>query len=187
VKNSGEQPLFTLKGLLAGAVLFSVYGVILFSLDPEWVGWAGPLVFGGALYAADPPPPLFSSPEEALQMSSLFSLLSFFILGLIIAIRGERNLAWLSWLRAGLAGLWKARNHLRSRRSIQLPPLDSTHNTNSINSQAWNSQHLAVGEEDAATPPHTGGSVSRDLGVASPEGLQALHREAVSAESNDIL
>ena len=52
----GKEPLCTVKELLVFGVICVVYSSILFSLDPEWVGWAAPLVFGGAFYAADPPP-----------------------------------------------------------------------------------------------------------------------------------
>lgn len=102
VKKSGREPLFTMKALVVGAVLFSIYGVILFSMDPAWVAWAGPMALGGALYVPDPPPALFSAPQEVFQVASLFSLFSLFTLGLLIVLRGEPRLGWLSWLKAVL-------------------------------------------------------------------------------------
>ena len=50
-----------------------IYSSILFSLDPEWVGWAAPLAFGGALYAAGPPPASahLGSPGDVFPMAYL--------------------------------------------------------------------------------------------------------------------
>jgi hypothetical protein len=98
IRNDGpagaREPLFTLKELMAYVALCSVYAVILFSLDPEWVGWAGPLVLGGALSATDAPPgpPVFGSPKEAMEMGSILSVLSLvclFLPGLFAARRAD--------------------------------------------------------------------------------------------------
>ncbi len=102
VKNRTGEPLFTIKELLVGAVLCLVYSVTLLSLDPQWVAWAAPMVFGGALYVPDPPPVVLSSPREVLGAASLFSFVSLFALGLLMTIRGEPNFVWLAWLKAGL-------------------------------------------------------------------------------------
>ena len=75
MKNHTEERIFTKKGLAISLLFYSIYAVILFSIDPKWVGWAGPMDLG-ALYVPNSPPPLFSDPQAAFQMGSLFSLLS---------------------------------------------------------------------------------------------------------------
>ncbi len=112
-----KEPLCTLKELLAFGVICVVYCSILFSLDPDWVGWAAPLVFGGALYAADPPASVrLASPQQALVTSYLFAVLSLLALVLLGVVRDNRHLKWLAWLRAELKSesIAKARKLLRS-------------------------------------------------------------------------
>ncbi len=96
-----KEPLFTVKELLFGVALCTVYTALLLSMDPEWIGWAAPLVFGGALAASGPPPvPVFSaSPREVLQMASSMSLFSLLALGLLIAVRGEHGIGWFARAR----------------------------------------------------------------------------------------
>ena len=56
MENQPEEKVFTAKGVMITVLYFSIYGVILFSLDPDWIMWAVPMVMG-ALYVPDPPPP----------------------------------------------------------------------------------------------------------------------------------
>ncbi len=90
MKEQPEDPLFTTKGIIMGAVYGCIYAAIIFSMDPEWVGWAGPMALG-ALYVPNTPPPLFSDPAAALEMGSWFSLLSLVMLVLVSVIREEES------------------------------------------------------------------------------------------------
>ncbi len=176
MKNPGAEPLFTMKALVVGGVLYSIYGVILFSMDPEWVAWAGPMALGGALYVPDPPPALFSSPQEAFQMASLFSLLSLFTLGLLIVLRGEPRLGWLSWLKAALIngrrkGLAKAQNAPGTRGVLDVRVLMPSCPDDSIDAEAWKCHHPPDGEERLATLPPGRRVVPRDLEVGGSEDL----------------
>ena len=103
MKNFRGKGIFTKGGILIGAVAFTIYGIILLSLDQRWVLWAGSMSFG-ALYVPDPPPPLFFHSEEAFQMSALFNLFGLLALLLLMVVGGEVTFGWLSWLRAW----WKA-------------------------------------------------------------------------------
>ena len=103
MKNCREKGIFTKRGLLIGAVVFTIYGIILLSLDQRWVMWAGSMSFG-ALYVPDPPPPLFFHSEEAFQMSAIFNLLGLIALLLLMVVEGEVTFGWLSRLKAW----WKA-------------------------------------------------------------------------------
>ncbi len=100
--NHSEDRIFTKKGVAIGALLFCIYGVILFSMDPEWVRWAGSMLIMGALYVPDPPPPLFADPQDAVRAVSLFNLLSLSALALLIALRRGLRFGWLPRLEARL-------------------------------------------------------------------------------------
>jgi hypothetical protein len=180
VKDPGE-PLFTLKEMIVGALLFTAYAAILFSLDPQWVGWAGPLVFGGALYAADAPPVrlISLSPQETFEMASVLSLVSVFVLGLLITLRGEPRLGWLSWV-------WRRLRESGLRWKLAARALSSTRSSDSIE-PVCERRPLAAGQQRVATTPQSCRVVRRDPGMGSPEDLQPLHREAVSTGSHDIL
>ncbi len=70
--------------IIAG--LLFLYGVLLFSLDPLWVQWAGAMSIG-VLYTGDIiPPALFSQPLEAVRMTSLSVLLGLCALALALDI-----------------------------------------------------------------------------------------------------
>jgi len=114
MKNRREDRLFTGKGLLIGAICFSLYGIILLSLDPEWVLWAGSMSLG-ALYIPDPPPRLFDDPQQAFRAASVFSLLGLFALGLLMVIMGQVRFGWLSWLK----GQWRERWSRQAREASQ--------------------------------------------------------------------
>ncbi len=114
-----KEPLCTVKELLAFGVICVVYSSILFSLDPEWVGWAAPLAFGGSLYAADPPPAsaLRGSPGDVFLMAYLCDVLSLFGIVLLTLVRDRRRLNWLWWFKAESesGSIRKVRRFLRSR------------------------------------------------------------------------
>jgi hypothetical protein len=118
MKDPEKEPLCTVKELLAFGVICVVYGSILFSLDPEWVAWAAPLVFGGSLYAADPPPAsagLGSTPHVFL-VACLYGVLSLFSIVLLTLLRDRRNLSGLlRFIAASESGsIAKVRGFLRS-------------------------------------------------------------------------
>ena len=105
MKNTQDDRLFTGKGLLIGACFFSIYAAILFSIDPEWILWAGPMTLG-ALYVPSPAPQLFDNPQHALQAASVFSFLGLLTLVLLMATVGEVRFGWLTWLRAHVRAAW---------------------------------------------------------------------------------
>jgi hypothetical protein len=114
-----KEPLCTLNELLGFVVICVVYSSILFSVDPEWVGWAAPLVFGGALYAGDPPPASahLGSPHDVLLTAYLGEVVSLLGIVLVALVRDKRHLNWLSWLKRGveIGNIARVRSFLRSR------------------------------------------------------------------------
>jgi hypothetical protein len=102
MKDPAEEPLFTVKGLLLFAAVGVVYSSILFSLDPVYVGWAAPLVFGGSLYASDPPPASahLALPSDVLPPAFLYGCLALFAIVLLNLVQSGQHIRWLSWLRA---------------------------------------------------------------------------------------
>lgn len=114
-----KEPLCTVKELLVFAVVCVVYSSILFSLDPEWVGWAAPLAFGGSLYAADPPPASahLAVPRDVFPVAYLYGCLTLFGIMLLSLIRNRRHLNWLPWLKAESerGSIAKLRSFLKSR------------------------------------------------------------------------
>ncbi len=108
MKDQPEEKLFSMGGLLLITIVFSVYAIILLSLDPEWVLWAGSMSLG-SLYLPDPPPRLFDNPREALQMASAFCLLGLVSLLCLVGFMGEVKFGWLSWLKARWAE-WRSQS-----------------------------------------------------------------------------
>lgn len=102
MKDPEKEPLFTVKGVLLFAAYGVVYGWILFSLDPEYVAWAAPLVFGGSLYASDPPPASahLALPSDVLPVAYLYGCLALFAIVLLDLVQNRRHLDWPSWLKA---------------------------------------------------------------------------------------
>ncbi|MGB9072056.1 MAG: hypothetical protein WCC22_05255 [Terriglobales bacterium] len=102
MKDPEEGPLFTVKGVLLFAAYGVVYCWILFSLDPVYVAWAAPLVFGGSLYASDPPPASarLALPGDVLPLAYLYGCLALFAIVLLSLVQKRRHLNWLSWLNA---------------------------------------------------------------------------------------
>ena len=156
MKKLRGEPLFTMKALVVGAVLFSIYGVVLFSMDPAWVAWAGPMALGGALYVPDPPPALFSAPQEVFQVASLFSLFSLFTVGLLIALRGEPRLGWLSWLTAAIKGrregLAKGKNARGTTEVLDVRVSMPGCTDDSIDAEGWKCHCPPEGEERLSPP-----------------------------------
>jgi len=113
-----KEALCTVKGLLVFAVICIVYSSILFSLDPEWVAWAAPLAFGGALYTADPPPASahLASPGNVFPAAYLCDVVSLFGIVLLTLVPDSRHLSWMRWFRAQSASrsIRKVRRFLRS-------------------------------------------------------------------------
>ena len=185
MKNHTEERIFTKKGVVIGVVLFSVYGVILFSLDPEWVRWAGSMTIG-ALYVPDPPPPLFSQPQEAFQMATVFSLLSLSALVCLMAIMGEVRFGWLSRLMAylrneGLGGLANHSNGMRAGREVLHWTLIPANTNGSMKKVPKTGDLVVVGQERATELSHSRRAVSGDLQGGSPEDLQPQFPEAISS------
>ena len=102
MKDPENDPLFTVNGILLFVVVGIVYGLILFSLDPEWVAWAAPLAFGGSLYASDPPPASaqLALPRDVLPWAYLYGCLALFAIVLLNLVQDRQHLDWLSWLKA---------------------------------------------------------------------------------------
>ncbi len=93
-----KEPIFTTRGWLAYGAMCVIYAAILFSLDPQWVAWAAPLAFGGALVATDPPPAsahLGLSPG-LMVMAWAFSIASLLALALLGLTRSWPRLRWLA-------------------------------------------------------------------------------------------
>ncbi len=122
IERQPRERLFTVKGLVLGTLLSGIYAVVLFSTDPEWVAWAGPMAMG-ALYVPNTPPPLFAHPEAAFEMASRLSALSLTALVVLTVFRRETPLGWWSslktWFRKQLELDVKA-----SSRSIESPGRD---------------------------------------------------------------
>ncbi len=71
--------------IIAGLLL--LYGVLLFSLDPLWVQWAGAMSMGVLYFTGDfLPPAIFSQPLVAVRMASLSVLLTLAALALLLDI-----------------------------------------------------------------------------------------------------
>ncbi len=156
VKKPGEEPLFPMKAVIVGLALFLIYARILFSLDPEWVMWAGPMVLGGALYVPNPPPDLSSSPQEVFQMASFISLFSLFTVGLLIVLRGEPRLGWLSWLKAAIKGrrkgLAKAQNAPGTTGVLDVRVSMHSCADDSLDAEGWKCPYPPEGEERLSPP-----------------------------------
>ena len=108
MKDQPEGKFFSMRELLLITIVFSVYAIVLLSLDPEWVLWAGSMSLG-SLYLPDPPTRLFDNPREALQMASTFCLIGLVALLCLMVIMGEVKFGWLSWLKARWAE-WRSQS-----------------------------------------------------------------------------
>jgi hypothetical protein len=117
-----KEPLCTVNELLGFGLLCLVYGAILFSMDPEWVAWAAPLAFGGALYASEPPPASahLGSPQGVIVAAYLYGVLSLLAIALLPLALAKRRSTWLSWLKAEseCGSIARLRSFLRSKRML---------------------------------------------------------------------
>lgn len=174
---ASKEPLFTPQEWLIVVSVWFLYAVTLFSMDPEWVGWAAPLAFGGALVAANPPPPscaLSASPADVFHMGFLASLLSVAVLEILLVQRGESGLGWLAKCGASLrGGGFKRRaqrlQHLMPRRNFQVRVLQSVRRDSSIGEDIGQSHPAAQG---LVTPlPQRGRIIPRGLREGGPEDL----------------
>ena len=66
------------------------------------MAWSAPLVFGGSLYASDPPPASahLTLPREVLPQAYLCDCVALFAIVLVSLVQSRRHLDWLSWLKA---------------------------------------------------------------------------------------
>lgn len=190
---ASDEPLFTPNEWLIVASLWVIYAVVLLSMDPEWVGWAAPLAFGGALVAADPPPiALFSaSPREIFETASFMSLFSLLALGLLMVIRGEPGIGWLTRARqsfeSGLLMLGtRVLKRLKSGGSSICERCYPPGAVVASRRETSERHSLRASRDCVATRPPERRIVQRDLRIGDQEVLQPLHEEAVSAGSNDL-
>jgi len=118
-----KEPLCTVNELLVFGGICILYSAILFSLGPEWIGWAAPLAFGGVLYAADPPPASIHlhSPHDVFPMAYLCDALSLFSIVLLALVRDKRHLNWRWWFKANSesGSIARVRRFLRSRFALK--------------------------------------------------------------------
>jgi hypothetical protein len=182
-----------MKELLFGMALCALYTALLLSMNPEWVGWAAPLVFGGALVASGPPPvPVFSAPpREVFEMASSMSLFSLLALGLLSAIRGERGVGRFARARQSLeTGLLTLGTRVLRRVKLRGSPLgERCYPPGAVVASAREApeRHAlrATSGCSVITPPERP-IVRRAPRMGDQEVLQPLHGEAVSAGSNDL-
>lgn len=73
--------------IIAG--LLFLYGVLVFTLDPLWVQWAGAMSIGVLPTGDNFPPAIFSKPLESVRMASVSGLLGLCALGLLLDILDE--------------------------------------------------------------------------------------------------
>ena len=175
------EPLFTPMEWLIVLSLWFLYAVAIFSMDPEWVGWAAPLAFGGALVATGPPPSsvLNAPPREVFETASLVSLLSVAVLELLLVQRGEPGLGWFGKFRASLrAGGLSRRaqrfHHMMLRRNNAVRALQSARRDSSIGQEIWQ-RYPASAQGRVTTSSQRSRIIPRGLRIGSPEDLRSLH------------
>lgn len=76
------------RSVIVGALLLTAYGLLLFSLGPEWVMWAGSMAMG-VLYLPDLTPPIVEGTCLAVRMAFLSGLLTLFALAILTGVIGE--------------------------------------------------------------------------------------------------
>ena len=121
MKRGSREPLFTGKEWLLIVSLWVFYAGALFSLDPQWVAWAAPIAFGGALVATAPPPSVaFSAPpRQVVADAVLISVLCVAVLTFLAFLRGESGLLLSARLERSLkAGRLSRISRAFSRRAF---------------------------------------------------------------------
>jgi hypothetical protein len=179
--HSPNEPLFTPKEWLIVLSVWFVFAATVFSMDPEWIGWAAPLVFGGALVATGPPPNsmLSTPPREVFEPAFLVSLLSIAVLELLQVHRGEPWLGWLGKLRVSLRGGGFRRRARRFQR-LELPrdydarALQSTRRESSIGQEIWQ-RYPASAQGRVTTSSQRSRIIPRGLRLGGPEDHRSLH------------
>jgi len=118
---SSKEPLFTPKQWALILVLWIFYALALFSMGPEWVGWAGPIAFGGALTATGAPPSAAfpESPKETFTAAGFLLLIALAAITLPACLRREPGPDWFGPLR----GLIQAVQRRRHAHSVQVMKL----------------------------------------------------------------
>ena len=131
--------MFTGKEWLLIVSLWVFYAGALFSMDPQWVAWAAPIAFGGALVATAPPASVaLSTPPRQVMADAVFiSVLSVAALTFLAFLRGEsglllparlerllkagrRSRIFRAFSRAAFAGKSRARALLRAPRGSSI-------------------------------------------------------------------
>lgn len=139
-----KEPLFTPKQWVLVMSLGAFYALVLFSVGPQWVAWAGPVAFGGALSVAGPPPtPTFSaSPGETFSVAEFLCLLSLGALTLVARLRKEPGLGWFVWLRHTIQALqteqfWRGFHHIMAHWKLDARALLPARRGSSIGQENW--------------------------------------------------
>jgi hypothetical protein len=168
--HSPKEPLFTPKEWLVVVSLWLFYAVAIFSMDPEWVGWAAPLAFGGALTAAGRPPvPAFSaSPEETIGAAALLSLFSLAAISLLAFLRREPGLGWFARLGGSINALRRTRiahslQDMMLRWKLDARALLPARRGSSIGQETWERHPPATAQGRVTTATQRSGIVPGSL------------------------
>lgn len=179
--HSPKEPLFTPKEWLIVLSVWFVFAAVVFSMDPEWIGWAAPLVFGGALVATGPPPHsmLATPPRDVFETAFLVSLLSIAVLELLQVQRGEPWLGWLGKLGLSLKGGGFQRSARRFQRLLLHPNYDartlqSTRRDSSIGQEIWQ-RYPASAQDRVTTSSQRSRVIPRGLRLGGPKDHRSLH------------
>jgi len=158
--HSSKEPLFTPKEWLLVISLWLFYVVAIFSMDPEWVGWAAPLALGGALTATGPPPvPAFSaSPEETIAAAAFLSLFSLAAVALLAFLRREPGLGWFTWLGGSIKAMRRTRlahslHEMMLRWKLDARALLPARRGSSIGEETWEHRPPAPAQGRVTTAP----------------------------------
>lgn len=168
--HTSKEPLFTPKELLLVASLWVFYAVAIFSMGPEWVAWAAPVAFGGALTAAAPQPtPEFSAPPgEFFAAASYLSVLSLAALSVLAALRGERGLGLFARLTESIQAVRRSRFahsflHIMPRWKPDARALLPSRRGSSIGQENWGHHPAAPAQGHVTTASQRSRIVPRGL------------------------
>lgn len=162
-----KEPLFTPREWLVVISLWVLYAALIFSMDPEWVGWAAPLAFGGALSAGDLPPHLASSapPQQTFELASFLSLISLGALGVVAFLRGEPGLRLFARLRGSLktGRLSHGFQHMLLRRKLGVRALLLARGRSRIGPETWELHPPPTAQHGVTTAPKCSRFIPRGL------------------------